>query len=164
MYIHTYIFGVKLLSFRLINNYWSNYYIYTYICRRLAQLGVNRNRLQRRREGMKRAAGDFRRASEGKKRGDQQAVVEHISPSLSSSLSLSLCRSLTSLSTALRFRARVFTLSLSLSLLSLYCCSFSRVRCLFLSLSLSLRRVASRLVVFSVFSVFYCDFLAVILY
>ena len=81
---------MKLLSFRLINNYWSNYYIYTYIYRRLAQLGVNRNRLQRRREGMKRAAGDFRRACEGKKSGDQQAVVEHISPSFSLSLSLSL--------------------------------------------------------------------------
>ena len=78
------------------------------MCRRLAQLGVNRNRLQRRREGMKRAAGDFRRPSEGKKRGDQQAVVEHISPSLS--------RSLSSPSTAFRFRARVFSLSLCLTI------------------------------------------------
>ena len=56
------------------------------------------------------SANDFRRASEGKKRGDQQAVVEHISPPLSSSLSLAHL----ALPLLLFAFARVFSLSLSL--------------------------------------------------
>ena len=66
-------------------------------------------------------AGDFRRASEGKKRGDQQAGVEHISPSLSSSLSLAHL----ALPLLLFAFARMFSLSLSRSLSSLIVLPFS---------------------------------------
>ena len=101
-----FIIGVKLLSFR--------FYIYTYICRRLAQLGVNRNRLQQRREGMKRAA---RAILDERARGKREGISRRSSSiylrlSLALSLSISLSHSLSSLSLSRSLS------SLSLSLFS----------------------------------------------